>query len=191
MPLVHLIRHGKPLSGWGDKGADPDPGLDAEGWAQAMAAADSLMALPEHARPTGVASSPLQRCRDTAQPFAERLGLVPIIEPAVAEIPTPSDLAASERPAWLRRAFEGRWDEIVGDRDYGQWAQGVAAAAAARPGVAIFSHFVAINAAVSVAKGDPRVRQFEPGHCSITTFEIVDGRLVLVETGVSTQTSIL
>lgn len=191
MPYVHMIRHGKPRSGWGDAGAEPDPGLDEEGWAQARSAADSLLALPPGVRPTGVATSPLQRCRDTAQPLAQRLGLTPVVEPAVAEIPTPKALAASERPDWLKAAFAGHWTDIPGDLDYGRWAQEVAAAAARHPGVAIFSHFVAINAAVSVACNDPRVRQFEPGHASITTFEIVEGRLVLVGTGQTAQTSIL
>ena len=191
MPFVHMIRHGKPRSGWGDAGAEPDPGLDEEGWAQARAAADSLLALPVGLRPTGVATSPLQRCRDTAEPLAQRLGLTPLVEPAVAEIPTPAALTAAQRPGWLKAAFEGRWADIPGDLDYGRWAQDVAAAAALHPGVAIYSHFVAINAAVSVACNDARVRQFEPGHASITTFEIVEGRLVLVEAGKTAQTRIL
>lgn len=78
MSKVYMIRHGKPASTWGD--ADPDPGLDETGHAQARAAADSLLALPIEDRPTAVISSPLRRCRETAQPFADALG-VPVIMP--------------------------------------------------------------------------------------------------------------
>ena len=168
MPFVHMIRHGKPASTWGDSVADPDPGLDAEGRAQAEAAAAALLALSPSERPVRVLSSPLRRCRETAQP-----------------------LANAERGDWLRRSFQGRWDEIVGDLDYAEWARGVARAVVAKPGAAVFSHFVAINAAVSVAKGDPRVRQFEPAHTAISKFEIDGERLSLVEAGRSSETQVL
>lgn len=125
MPHVHMIRHGKPASTWGD--ADEDPGLDETGRAQARAAAEALLALPEGLRPTAVVSSPLRRCRETAQPFADALGVPVIIDKRVGEIPTPKALAADERPAWLRSAFGGHWHEIVGDLDYDQWRRGVEA----------------------------------------------------------------
>ena len=191
MPFVHMIRHGKPASTWGDSVADPDPGLDAEGRAQAEAAAAALLALSPSERPVRVLSSPLRRCRETAQPLADALGVPVEIEPAVAEIPTPSVLANAERGDWLRRSIQGRWDEIVGDLDYAEWARGVARAVVAKPGAAVFSHFVAINAAVSVAKGDPRVRQFEPAHTAISKFEIDGERLSLVEAGRSSETQVL
>jgi broad specificity phosphatase PhoE len=189
--FVHLIRHGKPASSWGDHGADPDPGLDADGLAQAEAAAAVLLALPPEQRPVRVISSPLRRCRETAQPLASALGVEVIIEPAVAEIPTPVALAAETRPTWLRNAFGGRWDEIEGDLDYSAWAEAVATACIRHPGAAIFSHFVAINAAVAQAVGDPRVRQFEPGHASITTFSIASTGLQLLSKGVSATTQVL
>jgi len=44
MSHIYLIRHGKPAAGWGD---DDDPGLDETGHAQARAAAEALLALPE------------------------------------------------------------------------------------------------------------------------------------------------
>src|SRR5580658_9930961 len=60
MARVYMIRHGKPSGAWGQD-PDPDPGLDPAGKAQAEAAADALMALPEAERPTRVFSSPLRR----------------------------------------------------------------------------------------------------------------------------------
>ena len=191
LPFVHMIRHGKPLSTWGDSGADPDPGLDEAGWAQAEAAAAGLLSLPAALRPTRVVSSPLRWCRETARPLADRLGVEVVIEPGVAEIPTPTGLSAADRPAWLRNAFGGVWADIPGDRDYADWAAAVAAACARHPGSAVFSHFVAINAAVGAAQGDPKVRQFEPGHASITTFSIVDGRLRLERQGAAAATQVL
>lgn len=191
MKFVHMIRHGKPASTWGDVGADPDPGLDAEGKSQAEAAAAALLALPQIERPVRVISSPLRRCRETAQPLADALDVPVEIEPAVAEIPTPKNLGAAERGDWLRRSFQGRWDEIVGDLDYAKWARGVARAVVNRPGAAVYSHFVAINAAVSFARRDPQVRQFEPAHTAISKFAIEGDELHLVEAGRSSQTQVL
>jgi len=189
MPHVHMIRHGKPASTWGD--ADEDPGLDETGQAQARAAAEALLALPEGLRPTSVVSSPLRRCRETAAPTVEALGVELVIDPRVGEIPTPSAETLETRPAWLRAAFEGLWREIKGDLDYDQWRRSVAAAVASYPGAAVFSHYVAINAAVSTALDDDRVMGFRPDHASITRFEIADGALVLVERGREAATQVL
>ncbi len=187
MPHVYMIRHGKPASTWGD--ADEDPGLDETGHAQALAAAELLLALPE--RPTRVVSSPLKRCRETAAPFAAALGVELIIDPRVGEIPTPKALSGEERPGWLRNAFGGHWHEIEGDLDYDQWRRDVAAAVAGYPGAAVFSHYVAINGAVSTAMNDSRVMGFRPDHTSMTTFEIVDGALTIVERGREAATQVL
>jgi len=69
MSRVHMIRHGRPASTWGE--IDPDPGLDAVGADQARAVARDLLALPEQERPSRVVSSPLRRCRETAQPLGK------------------------------------------------------------------------------------------------------------------------
>jgi broad specificity phosphatase PhoE len=189
MTRIYMIRHGKPAATWG--GSDDDPGLDAEGEAQAAAAAKALLSLPRSDRPSRVASSPLRRCRETAQPFAEALGLALEIVPEVGEIPTPASLAAADRPAWLRAAFTGRWSEIVGDLDYNAWRHAVTAAVAARPGCAIFSHFVAINAALSVVEDRAEVIGFRPDHTSITTLETSADGLKLVARGREASTGVL
>lgn len=188
MARVYMIRHGKPSATWGDH--DDDPGLDETGQAQARAAAEALLALPPEQRPGKVVSSPLRRCRETAQPFAEALGVELIIDPRVGEIPTPRAVAHADRGAWLRNAFAGRWNEIVGDLDYEDWRRGVAAAVAAYPDTAVFSHYVAINAAVSTAEGGDLVMGFRPDHCSISVFE-AGPELVIVERGREAATSVL
>lgn len=189
MARVYMIRHGRPASGWGDEGADPDPGLDDVGRAQAEAASAALLALPEP--PTLVLTSPLRRCRETAAPFAAALGRAPVIEPRVAEIPTPKALSAAERPDWLRAAFTGTWAGIAGDLDYLGWRDAVAAAVMAHPGAAIFSHYVALNAAVSFALGRPEVRVIQPDNASITVFDTDGETLVLVQEGLQAETRVL
>lgn len=189
MGLIHVIRHGKPASTWG--GADDNPGLDALGVEQARAAVREIMALPVEERPGRVVSSPLRRCRETAWPLAQALGVELEIDPRVGEIPTPARLSAAERPAWLREAFSGRWTDIAGDVDYAVWAQGVAAALMDHQGKAVFSHFVALNAAVATATGDEHVMAFRPDHCSRTVFSVEQGRLILTEKGREAQSQVL
>jgi broad specificity phosphatase PhoE len=190
MTRIYMIRHGKPSSTWGEK-ADPDPGLDAQGAAQAVAAAEALMALPEAVRPIRVLSSPLRRCRETAQPFAERLGVSLEIDPRVGEIPTPAALSEAERGPWLRQVFTGLWSEAEGDLDYDGWRRSVAEAVAEFPGAAVFSHFVAINAAVTTVLDKDEVLAFRPDHASITVFEVDGAGLQLVELGPEAQTQVL
>lgn len=189
MTRVYVIRHGRPASNWG--GDDGDPGLDEIGRQQAIAVMEAMLVLPEAARPRRVVSSPLRRCRETAEPLAEALGLELHIDTRVGEIPTPVALSDPERPAWLRTAFGGEWDQIAGDMDYAAWARSVAAAVAEYPLAAVFSHFVALNAAVGVATGTRRVASFRPDHCSVTTFDIQDTRLLLIEKGREAQSQVL
>lgn len=188
MSHIYLIRHGKPAAGWGD---DDDPGLDETGHAQARAAAATLLALPVAARPTKVVSSPLRRCRETAAPYAAALGVDVEIVPAVGEIPTPKALTLESRGAWLREAFGGTWGQIVGDLNYDAWRRDVAAAVATHPGTAVFSHFVAINAVLSVLAGDDRVIGFRPDHCSISSLVLEGEALTLVERGPEASTGVL
>jgi broad specificity phosphatase PhoE len=189
MSRLYLIRHGKPAAVWGE--ADEDPGLDEAGQAQANAARDYLMSLPEEDRPKRVVSSPLRRCRETALPTAEALGVEVEIDPFVGEIPTPKGLSAEERPAWLRGVFQGRWKEVVGDLDYDAWRGDVVKSLHARGDTAVFSHYVAINAVMSHLDGDERVLVFRPDHASISTLETDGERLTLVERGREAATQVL
>jgi len=191
MTRVYMIRHGKPEATWGEHAADPDPGLDAQGRVQAAEAAAWLKALEPHRRPVRIVTSPLRRCVETAEPFAQVMGLRPLLEPAVAEVPTPKDLTPPERGPWLRAAFLGSWEDMGGDISYRAWRDGVAEAVVRHAGAAIFSHFVAINAAVSAALGNDKVANFQPDHASVTVFEVTDGVLTLVELGRPAATRVL
>jgi len=186
---LFLIRHGKPAAAWGE--ADDDPGLDDTGRGQAAAVAARLLDLPDGKRPTRVVSSPLRRCRETAQPLADALGVAVEIDAAVGEIPTPKALSGASRPEWLRGAFAGTWSDIKGDIDYEAWRHGVAEAVATRAGAAVFSHFVAINAVVSLIGGEDRVITFRPDHTSVTALAVEEGRLALVSLGGEAVTEVL
>lgn len=190
MGRVYMIRHGKPASTWSD-GKSDDPGLDEAGRRQAEAARDTLLAIPEPNRPRFVVSSPLARCRETALPTAHALGVELIIDPVFGEVPTPRDLAHAERPAWLRKAFGGRWDQISGDLDYDAWRWNIVRALAGREAFAVFSHYVAINGAVSAVTGNPMVLAFRPDHASITEFEVRDGEISLRALGREAVTGVL
>lgn len=189
MARLYLIRHGKPSATWG--GHDDDPGLDEAGQAQARAARDWLLARPADERPRLVVSSPLRRCRETAEPTAAALGVDVQIDPTVGEIPTPAALAPAERPGWLREAFQGAWRDIKGDLDYDAWRDDIVAALVKRGDTAVFSHYVAINAAVSRLTGDDRVLAFRPDHASITVLETDGETLKLVARGAEAITGVL
>jgi broad specificity phosphatase PhoE len=190
MTRTYMIRHGKPSATWGQSD-DADPGLDDIGRAQAEAAANALLALPEGERPTRVVASPLRRCRETAEPYAKALGVALEINPAFGEIPSPAGLGLVERGAWLKEVFAGRWSEAKGDIDYDAWRGDVAQALSTHGGVAVFSHYVAINAVVSVVTGKDEVLCFKPDHCSITSFDIEDGKILLNTLGREAQTGVL
>lgn len=189
MARLYLIRHGRPSSTWG--GHDDDPGLDEAGDAQARAARDWLLSRPPSERPSRVVSSPLRRCRETAEPTREALGVEIEIDPVVGEIPTPGGLSPEERPGWLRQAFQGTWAAIEGDMDYDAWRADIVASLAQRGDTAVFSHYVAINAAVSKLTGVDQVLAFRPDHCSITVLETDGDTVRLVEKGAEATTGVL
>lgn len=189
MSRLYLIRHGKPAAVWGD--ADPDPGLDGAGAAQARMTCDQLLALPMAERPKRVVSSPLRRCRETALPTADALGVALEIDPRVGEIPTPAAVAHEDRSAWLRNALAGTWGAIEGDLDYDAWRRAMVASLVARGDTAVFSHYVAINAVISVLEGHELVTSFRPDHASITILETDGQTLTLIDKGREASTGIL
>lgn len=189
MTRLFIIRHGRPTAVWG--GEDADPGLDPAGIRQSVEAAVALLSLPADERPSAVASSPLRRCVETATPLAQALGVEIEIVPEVGEIPTPASLDPAERGPWLRGAMAGTWSDIDGDIDYAAWRKDVGKAVRARPGAAIFSHFVAINALVSLLTRREEVVSFRPDHAAITTLKLGGAELELVKLGAEAVTGVL
>lgn len=163
-----------------------DPGLTELGLRQAQAVADALLTADDRTRPTRILSSPLRRCRETAAPFSTRGNLPVTVEPAVAEIPTPPGLAAAERAPWLRAAMAGDWSAMRGI-DGLAWRRGVVEALLRAGGAAVFTHFVAINAAVTAATGVSCVLACRPAPVSVTVLRVDNGRLHLEALGVELE----
>jgi broad specificity phosphatase PhoE len=175
MARVYMVRHGRAEAGFG---GTMDPALDALGREQAGAVAETLAPLG----PLPIVSSPLRRTRETAAPLAALWRVDPVIEHAVAEIPSPKGMSLEERVAWLRSLMGGSWRDVP--RDLAEWReQCVATVAAVARDTVIFSHYVAINLIAGAAMRDDRVVVFSPENCSVTVFETDGTRLRLIEKG--------
>lgn len=181
MARLYLVRHGKASSSWD---ADLDPGLDAVGREQAEAIAARFGSL----RPLALITSPMRRTRETAAPLEGRWHRVARIERAVAEIPSPThDLAA--RGAWLRAAMAGTWSDL--DPALAAWRAGVGQGLGRiDEDAVIFTHFIAINAAVGLATRDERLVCFHPDNGSVTILETDGDDLRVVELGAQAATEV-
>ncbi len=183
MTRVYLVRHGRAAAGWD---TDPDPALDAEGRAQALA-------VTAHLRPLGplhLVTSPLLRCRQTAFPLETVWGVSAAVEPAVAEIPSPEGVAMVDRVEWLKDVMRGTW-AALGPR-YTDYRDLVLATVASMPtDTVICSHFVAINAVIGAALGDDQLVIRSLDNCSVTVVEFAPDRgLRLLEGGHEADTLI-
>lgn len=182
MPMIHLVRHGRASASFAEAA---DPGLDELGRSQAESVA---LRWADHA-PIRVLSSPLRRTQETAAPLARRWTVTPAIEARVAEIPSPPGLGLAERGAWLQAAMQSSWNAL--DPLFLRWRGDVVAALLAlKEDTIIFSHFVAINAAVGAAMGDDRMVVFRPDNCSETILEATGGRLRVVSLGAEGETKV-
>lgn len=181
MPIVYIVRHGRAAASFID---DLDPGLDELGRKQAESACKVL----EGHTPLELRSSPLKRARETAVPLQAALSQEIAVEERFAEIPSPG-LSLAERGPWLRGVMQGRWREQSADLQ--RWRQDlIDCLREIRADTAIFSHFVAINAAVGAAEGDDRVVLFRPDNGSITAIETGSGRLAVLSRGTEAETRI-
>jgi broad specificity phosphatase PhoE len=182
VPRLYLVRHGRASAGWN---TDPDPGLDDIGRRQAAVAADQL----QHAGPLAIVTSPLRRCQETAAALAAVWGVVPVISAGVTEIPSPVGIAMADRVEWLRGSMRGTW-AALGSR-YTDFRDGVVRTLLDLPAdTVVFSHFVAINAAIGVAVHDDRLVIRSLDNASVTVLDAQDGVLQLVEGGAEADTLI-
>jgi broad specificity phosphatase PhoE len=181
MAKIYLVRHGKAAAGFD---GHHDPGLDDTGRAQAEAAARELAPIG----PLTLYSSPLARARETAEPLAARWQSEILIEPRVAEIPSPTDDLAA-RAAWLRQAMQGRWRDL--DRELNAWRdQLIGCLLDLTTDAVVVCHYVAINVAVGAALDDDRLVVFAPDNASITLLDNAGGRLSALELGRTAQTHV-
>jgi broad specificity phosphatase PhoE len=190
MPTLYLVRHAKPAATWGE---DRDPGLDPLGHEQAQ---ETAAALVNGAAPLRILTSPLRRCRETAQPLERLWNRTAEIFPAVAEIPAPP-LGLTERHLWLQQAMAGTWTEMQtnappGSPDFLKWRADVIANVRrlSEPTV-IYTHFIAINVIVGAARGSDAVVCFRPDHASVTIVDTDSDTPRLVELGREAVTTVL
>ena len=181
MAKLYLVRHGKATAGWG---MEKDSGLDDLGYAQAKAAALTLAPLG----PLPIITSPLARTRETSKPLSEIWGIEPQVEEHVGEIRPPSENQSS-RVRWLQSIMADKWPNM--DPDLKEWRREVIEALCfCEMDSVVFSHFIAINAAVGYATGDDRVVSFRPDNCSITVMETKGNTLMLLERGLEAVTEV-
>lgn len=181
-----MVRHGRAAAGWN---VDPDPGLDELGRRQSLAVAARLSKLG----PLAVLSSPLLRCQQTAFPLATTWEKDVVIEPRVGEIPSPEGYELENRVEWLREVMAGTWTDVSASSGahYGTYRQQLAhCVASLTTDTVVFSHFIAINAAIGEAMNDDRVVIRHLDNCSVTIFDVNDGRLEIVELGGEADTLI-
>ncbi len=181
LATIYLVRHGKATAGFD---GHLDPGLDEQGRGQALAAAEALAPLG----PLPIFSSPLARARETAAPLAERWGVTAVIEPRVAEIPSPSE-DLSQRAQWLRGVMADRWSNL--DPGLRDWRQAMIECVGnyTADGV-VFCHFIAINVIVGAATGADEMITFRPANGSVTRILADCGTLRVIELGHEADTRV-
>lgn len=179
--MIWLVRHGEAAAGWGE--AD-DPGLSALGHKQAAATAGILADQPIG----NIVCSPMQRCQETAAPFATSSSRSILTDPRVSEIPTPPNL--DDRRAWLSGFMSGDWSEAPALLH--TWkADLLAAISGLDDGTVVFTHFIAINTIVGHLYDKASVTNFRPGHCSITTLDHTSSGLSVAQLGSEAATRVL
>lgn len=170
--VVHLVRHGQAAHGWSDH---LDPGLSEHGQQEAEAMAKSVSTLGRRR----LVTSPLLRCRETARALEDCWGVEAELVSSVAEVPAPTeDLEA--RKAWLQQALRSKWSELPARQQ--EWRSGVLGfLRSITESAVVVTHFVAINVVVGAALGREEVVCVTPGNCSVTTVEISEGQIRVVE----------
>ena len=183
MTHIYMVRHGQADAAWHE---NPNPGLSALGLQQAQQAALQL----QHLNNVNIISSPLLRCQQTAQPFADAKNTPVSINPEVSEIPTPSNVAFEQRGPWLQQAMAGTWQQLGQQfvdykNDVGNFVKSLT------HDTVVFSHFIAINALIGFVTNNDNLMIAQLDNCSITTFHLDhNNHLTLVDTGNQAATTV-
>jgi broad specificity phosphatase PhoE len=197
---LFIVRHADAIPGADEiipSGIYDDLPLSRLGRDQAQALADRIGALSFSA----IYSSPLLRCRQTAAPVTERLGLTPVIIEDLKEIrlgdirPLPddrTDLAALTAALQQRQAdivrlagATGHWDDIPGSEPSKDFRRRVVEACDTIAGrhigqrVLIFAHGGVVNAYVAETLGLERDFFFPAANTSISVVRVAGKRRVL------------
>ncbi|MFC5748147.1 histidine phosphatase family protein [Actinomadura rugatobispora] len=186
---ILLIRHGASAVFYPGKPFDlvdgqSDPDLAPEGREQAELVAERL----GKERIDAIYVTTLRRTVQTAAPLARRLGIDPVVEPAMREVHLGEWEGGLFRvkftendPVALRVRTEQRWDVIPGaepaERFEARIREGIDRIVAAHPEgrVAVFSHGGAIGQALALATGSQPFAFVGPDNCSISRLVVLNG----------------
>ena len=172
---IFLVRHGTASASWEQH---PDPGLSALGYEEAERLAKDL--LPRLEKSVKMLSSPLLRAQETANPLALKLGQNVHIDEALAEIPSPANLA--DRKTWLREFMKQRW--IDQSSEILTWrSSAMCLIESLQTSSVLFTHFLLINAVVGQINKAESTLYFWPANCSITHLRLKGSDLELVSLG--------
>lgn len=171
---IYLVRHGEAAAKWSQS---RDPGLSELGQRQAQ------QLLADFAEPSSIKSiytSPLLRARETAIPLSDRLSIEPVIDAVYRELPSPENL--QDRAAWLREKMAQTWGQQ--EQDLLHWReQACQALRQLKQDSAIFSHYMLINAVVSLVTDNDAMVCFKPDNGSVSHFQLSAGKLSLLSLG--------
>ena len=169
---LRLIRHALPDRIENASGA-ADPGLSAEGAAQAERLAEWL----RHEHLDAIWSSSLRRARETAAPLARAIGLEPVIDEDLAEFDRHADsyvpieeLKAEGDPRW-RELVDGPWAADDRGRDFEErLIEAMDRVITAHPGgdVAVVCHGGVINVYLAHVLGLAEPMFFHPDYTGIS-----------------------
>lgn len=148
--------------------------MDDVGRAQAEATAEELAARFEE--PVPIYSSPLKRAQETAAALATKWGSEVILEPRVAEIPSPTE-DLRERATWLQGVMAGKWTDFP--PELLRWRQElIDCVLGFETDTVVFCHFIAINVVVGAATGADELIVFRPDNASVTDVGTDQGRVI-------------
>lgn len=177
---LYLVRHGRAQAGV----EDLDPGLDELGHQQAGAVADALA-------PKAIARlvvSPMRRTVETMAPLALRTGILPEVREEVSEVFDPR-MPSDQRSTMIGPFMQGLW--ATQPEELRAWRQRVVEtvldfglkASAASTDLVVVSHYIAICVIIGEAIDDDHVVPVPVANASISSFEVVKGRLQLLAAG--------
>ena len=172
---IVLVRHGLPMRVETKDGAAANPSLSRIGLAQADQASDWLVAIDIDA----IYSSPLQRARETAAPFAKRSGLKIGIEDDVSEFDRDSstyipmeELKAQNYEAWKAFVDGGYGDDVDVLSFQATGVRGIESIIDRHSGerVAVFCHGGVVNMWASHVLETPPRLFIDVGYASVSRF---------------------
>ena len=172
---IVLVRHGLPMRVETKDGAAANPSLSRIGLAQADQASDWLVAIDIDA----IYSSPLQRARETAAPFAKRSGLKIGIEDDVSEFDRDSstyipmeELKAQNYEAWKAFVDGGYGDDVDVLSFQATVVRGIESIIDRHPGerVAVVCHGGVVNMWASHVLETPPRLFIDVGYASVSRF---------------------